>query len=203
MTGFVPKTYQQQVLDSVEAYFKACHELPSASVAFTATTERLWGHGIAYRPLSGFPPDMPYFCLRVPTGGGKTWLAAKGVALINTHLLRCEHSVILWLVPSKPIREQTLRALRDRAHPYHAALREAGPVAVMDLEEAKSVSRATLDTSTTVIVATRQAFQVEDEESRKVYQSSGALMHHFEHLSPTQREGLLSEGEGRAARRGR
>jgi type III restriction enzyme len=52
---------------------------------------------------------MPHFCLRVPTGGGKTWLAAKSVALVNTHLLRSEHSVILWLVPSKPIREQTLR----------------------------------------------------------------------------------------------
>jgi type III restriction enzyme len=139
---------------------------------------------------------MPYFCLRVPTGGGKTWLAAKSVALVNTHLLRCEHSVILWLVPSKPIREQTLRSLRDRLHAYHTALQEAGPIAVMDLDEAKSVTRATLDTSTTVIVATRQAFQVEDEESRKVYHSSGALMHHFDNLSLTQREGLLSEGEG-------
>lgn len=196
MTTFAPKTYQQQVLDSIEAYFKACHELPSPSIAFTATTERLWGRGNAYNPLSGFPADMPYFCLRVPTGGGKTWLAAKSVQLANTHLLRCEHSVILWLVPSKPIREQTLRALRDRLHPYHTALREAGPITVMDLDEAKSVTRATLDTSTTIIVATRQAFQVEDEESRKVYQSSGALMHHFDNLSPTQRDGLLSEGEG-------
>lgn len=196
MSTFAPKTYQQQVLDSVEAYFKACHELPSPSIAFTATTERLWGRGNAYNSLSGFPPDMPYFCLRVPTGGGKTWLAAKSVALVNTHLLRTEHSVILWLVPSKPIREQTLRALRDRLHPYHAALREAGPITVMDLDEAKSVTRATLDTSTTIIVATRQAFQVEDEESRKVYQSSGALMHHFDNLSPTQRDGLLSDGEG-------
>ncbi|AXK72683.1 restriction endonuclease subunit R [Lysobacter sp. TY2-98] len=196
MTTFTPKTYQQQVLDSIEVYFKSCHELPSPSIAFTAATERLWGRGNAYNPLSGFPSDMPYFCLRVPTGGGKTWLAAKSVALVNTHLLHCEHSVILWLVPSKPIREQTLRALRDRQHPYHAALREAGPIAVMDLDEAKSVTRATLDTSTTIIVATRQAFQVEDEESRKVYQSSGALMHHFDNLSPTQRDGLLSEGEG-------
>ena len=196
MTTFAAKTYQQQVLDSVEAFFKTCHELPSPSIAFTATTERLWGRGSAYNPLPGFPADMPYFCLRVPTGGGKTWLAAKSVALVNTHLLRCEHSVILWLVPSKPIREQTLRALRDRLHPYHTALREAGPITVMDLDEAKSVTRATLDTSTTVIVATRQAFQVEDEESRKVYQGSGTLMHHFENLSPTQRDGLLSEGEG-------
>jgi type III restriction enzyme len=196
MSGFAPKIYQQQVLDSVEAYFEACHELPSPSIAFTATTERLWGRGNPYNPLSGFPSDMPYFCLRVPTGGGKTWLAAKSVQLVNTHLLRCEHSVILWLVPSKPIREQTIKALKDRSHPYHAALREAGPITVLDLEEAKSVTRATLDTSTTLIVATRQAFQVEEEECRKVYQSSGALMHHFDNLSPTQRDELLTDGEG-------
>ncbi len=195
MTHFPPKTYQSQVLESVVAYFQACHELSSPSLAFTATTERLWGRGLAYNPLSNFPVDMPYFCLRVPTGGGKTWLAAKSVALVNTHLLRGEYSVILWLVPSKPIRGQTLRALRDRGHPYHAALRDAGPVAVMDLEEAKSVTRATLDTSTTIIVATRQAFQVEDEECRKVYQSSGALMHHFDSLAPAQRELLLTDGD--------
>ena len=99
MTTFAPKTYQSQVLESVEAYFKTCHELPSPSIAYTATTERLWGRGLAYNPLSGFPGDTPYFCLRVPTGGGKTWLAAKSVALVNAHLLRVEHSVILWLVP--------------------------------------------------------------------------------------------------------
>ncbi|MCC5865035.1 MAG: DEAD/DEAH box helicase family protein [Wenzhouxiangella sp.] len=193
--SFTPKTYQQQVLESVETYFRACHELPSASTAFTATTERLWGQGSTYQPLSGFPSAMPYFCLRVPTGGGKTWLAAKGVRIVNTHLLRSEHSVILWLVPSKPIRDQTLKGLKARTHPYHAALREAGPVTVMDLEEAKSVTRATLDTTTTVIVATRQPFQVEAEESRKVYQSSGALMHHFEQLSTVQRQDMLSDGE--------
>ena len=196
MTAFAAKTYQQQVLDSVEAYFKACHELPSPSLAFTATTERLWSRGNPYHPLPGFPADMPYFCLRVPTGGGKTWLAAKSVALANTHLLRSEYSVVLWLVPSKPIRAQTLRALKNRHHPYHLALREAGPVTVLDLDEARSLTRSTLDTSTVVIVATRQAFQVEDEECRKVYQSSGALMHHFEQVSPIQRAELLTDGQG-------
>jgi type III restriction enzyme len=105
MSAFTPKTYQQQVLDSVEAYFKACHELPSPSIAFTATTERLWGRGNP--PCLAFLPTCRTFAC-VPTGGGKTWLAAKSVALVNTHLLRTEHSVILWLVPSKPIREQTI-----------------------------------------------------------------------------------------------
>jgi type III restriction enzyme len=201
---FHPKKYQCDpengggVLDSVEAYFRACHEQPSPARAFAATTERLWGCSLPYRPLAGFAPDMPYFCLRVPTGGGKTWLAAKSIALVNTHFLRVERSVILWLVPSKAIREQTLKALKNRNHPYHAALREAGTVEVMDLEEAKYLTRARLDTSTTVIVATRQAFQVEDEESRKVYMNNGALMSHFDGLTPAQRDELLFEGEGEA-----
>lgn len=201
MTHFIPKKYQQDpasgggVLDSVEAYFKACHQHGRASLAFTAVTEELWGRGLPYHPLKDFAPDMPYFCLRVPTGGGKTWLAAKSVALVNTHLLRVPHSVVLWLVPSKTIRDQTVRGLKDLKHPLHAALREAGPVTVLDLAEAKALTRATLDTSTVVIVATRQAFQVEDEESRKVYESSGALMHHFENLTNAQRNGLLKDGD--------
>lgn len=196
MSSYQPKAYQQSVLASVEAYFRACYELPNPRLAFYAVTERLWGQGLAYNPIAGFPDDMPYFCLRVPTGGGKTWLAAKSVAVVNTHLLRSEHGLILWLVPSTAIREQTIKALRDRAHPYHAALREAGPVTVLDLAEAKSVTRATLDTSTTVIVATVQAFRREDTEGLKVYESNGALMHHFDGLSPEQRAELLTVGEG-------
>ena len=78
MTTLTPKIYQQPVLDSVEAYFNACHERRRPSPSPT-TTERLWGRAIPY-PRSGFPADMPYFCLRVPTGGGKTWLPpARGI----------------------------------------------------------------------------------------------------------------------------
>ena len=190
MAAYTPKNYQSAVLESVEKYFRACREHGKASTAFYETTEALWQRGSTYSPIEGFTPDMPYFCLRVPTGGGKTWLAAKAVSLVNIHLLASEYSVILWLVPSNAIREQTLRALKDRHHPYHQALREAGSVTVLDLDEAKSVTRATLDTSTTVIVTTRQAFQVDDTEIRKVYDSSGALMHHFDDLKPEQRAHL-------------
>lgn len=193
MAAFTPKQYQSAVLESVEKYFRACRHLGNADTAFYETTRELWERGSPYSPIAGFAPDMPYFCLRVPTGGGKTWMAAKAVSLVNTHLLENEYSVILWLVPSNAIREQTLKALKDRNHPYHDALREAGPITVLDLDEAKSVTRATLDTSTTVIVTTRQAFQVDNTEIRKVYESSGALMHHFDNLRPEQRAHLEQE----------
>ena len=77
MTTFTPKIYQQQVLDSIEAYFKACHELPSPSIAFTATTERLWGRGNPYNPLSGFPADMPYSVCAFPQEGARPGLRQR------------------------------------------------------------------------------------------------------------------------------
>lgn len=196
MSVFIRKDYQQLVLDSVEKYFTLCHQAGDADTAFYQATRELWGQGQRFHPLPGFATDMPYFCLRLPTGGGKTFLAASSVALVNTHLLRSEHSVILWLVPSDAIREQTLKALRQLDHPYHHALREAGAVTVMDLDEAKSVTRATLDTSTVVIVSTVQAFSRENTQGLKVYESSGALMQHFEHLAPAQRDELLKDDAG-------
>ena len=193
MTAFVTKEYQAAVLQSVQTYLRACRALGDADTAFYKVTRDLWGEGIKYHALPGFDAAMPYFCLRIPTGGGKTWLAARCVAHVNDLLLQVTHSVILWLVPSNAIREQTLKALKNPQHPYHAALLEAGPVTVLDIEEAKSVTPATLVTSTTVIVCTRQAFQVEETEGRKVYESNGALMAHFDNLSPEQRDSLLSD----------
>lgn len=196
MSGFAPKEYQGRVLESVRRYFEACNALGNANTAFYQLTGELWGRHQPFNPLPGFTPDMPYFCLRVPTGGGKTFLAAHSVALVNTYLLRSEHSVVLWLVPSDAIREQTLKALRQLDHPYHHALKQAGPVTVIDLDEAKSITRATLDTSTVVIVSTVQAFRRDKTDGLKVYQSSGALMQHFDGLASAQRENLLRDDDG-------
>lgn len=196
MSPLTPKIYQESVLASVATYFDACQRTGDPDDAFYQTTRDLWGQGSQYRPIAGFPADMPYFCLRVPTGGGKTRLAARAVELVNSKLLRTEHSVILWLVPSNAIREQTYKALRNREHPYHKDLRMAGPVTVIDLAEARALTRATLDTSTVVIVATVQAFRREDTEGLKVYESSGALQHHFDGLDEAQRANLLTDGGG-------
>ena len=95
MSSFAPKDYQGRVLASVRRYFEACHANGNANTAFYQLTGELWGRHQPFNPLPGFAPDMPYFCLRVPTGGGKTFLAASAVALVNTHLLRGEHSVVL------------------------------------------------------------------------------------------------------------
>ena len=191
MSSFKAKDYQDEVLDSVIDYFKACHEdeKKSPSNAFRNKTR------VAYQALKGFHEEMPYFCLRVPTGGGKTWIGAKSVAIINRHFLReTEHSVILWLVPSNQIREQTLKGFKDREHPLYAALSEAGAFEVLSLDEAKTVTPATLNTATVIIVATRQAFQVKNENDRKAYEQNGALMGHFDNLTREQESEVTEDG---------
>lgn len=195
MTPLSPKHYQTELLASVEEYFRACRLAGDAKRAFHHTMLKLWREPGSYKPIAGFDEGMPYFCLRVPTGGGKTRLGARCVPLVNRYLLQTEHSIILWLVPSNAIREQTLKAFCDREHPYHADLAEAGAVSVLALEDARGLTRATLDTSTVVIVATRQAFSQQEMDKLKVYETSGALQHHFADISSAQRANLLTGTE--------
>jgi type III restriction enzyme len=202
---FQLKGYQERTLEALDLYFRRCIERGEPKRAFIDAFTELTGNAKAYNSISGFPADMPYVCLRLPTGGGKTLLAGFACALANQRLLHVEHSLVLWLVPSRAIMTQTLRTLKNRKDPLRRGLEEGwgrwpgcGKVSVMDLAEARSITRATLDTETVIIVATAQAFRVEDTEIRKVYESSGALMHHFEGLTEEQRRNLRTEENGAA-----
>ena len=194
------KTYQEKVLDSLRLYFQACDKLNDADSAFYETTKIIWERGISYSSITepSELADIPYICLRLPTGGGKTLLACHAIAMANRDFLKIEHSLVLWLVPSNAIRTQTLKALRDRNHPYRQALDSTlDNVEVMDVAEALYVRQGVLASSTVVVVATLQAFRVEDKEGRKVYESAGALHHHFQNL-PTEILNLLDSDENGA-----
>jgi type III restriction enzyme len=183
------RDYQKRTLDKLDAYFAAVAE-HGAKAAFIIQTER------PYRSVPSLP-DLPYVCLRVPTGGGKTLMACHALGLAAWTLLHAERALCLWLVPSNAILDQTLVALRDRQHPYRQAVEAsvAGQVRVMDLAEALYVQRSTLDGETAIIVSTLAALRVEDTDGRKVYEPAGALSHHFTGLLPGL-EAVLEKSEG-------
>jgi len=172
------RDYQQRSLDVLEQYLSSVAE-HGAQRAFVLTTNR------PYLPAPSLP-GLPYVCLRVPTGGGKTLMAAHAVGIAARAYLHADRAMCLWLVPSNTIREQTLKALRNREHPYRQVLdaRFAGNVRVMDLTEALDIQRAVLDGDTVVIVSTLQALRRDDTEGLKVYEPAGALMAHFSGLAP-------------------
>ena len=67
----------------------------------------------------------------------------------------------------------------------------------MDLAEALFMTKGDLDGATCIIVATVQSLRVEDTDGRKVYESAGALQHHFDGIPASMKEVLEKEGEGR------
>ena len=155
----VLKDYQVRVLDSLRDFFCQCSREGRPEAAFQAVQLRNGQTPVPYLPVSvaGLAHGMPYVCLRVPTGGGKTLLACYTAGLAMTDLLHAERAVVLWLVPSNTILDQTADALRDPRHPYRRALELAcGAVEVVTIEEALRLSRATVEGQTVVIVATIQ-----------------------------------------------
>ncbi|MBI4625145.1 MAG: DEAD/DEAH box helicase family protein [Verrucomicrobia bacterium] len=184
-----PKLYQLQAVEVLTEFLRRSRALGGPAAAFSQLTSERTGVGLPYFSAPGFEAEefkgMPYVCLRLPTGGGKTLLACLSVPVIKRELLQSDRSVVLWLVPSRAIQNQTLAALRDRSHHYRQALEtERGAVEVIDPTEALYVTKGTLDASTVVIVSTLQSFRITEKEGRKVYESSGALHHHFVSLDP-------------------
>lgn len=192
-TPFELKNYQTEALDHFRRYLLRAQTL-GARTAFIDQTNR------PYTAAPELNEDVPYICLRIPTGGGKTIMAAHSVQIAADAWLNTDNPMVLWLAPSNVIRDQTLAALRNLDHPYRLALAErfGRNLSILSLSEALALSRADAEGGACIIVATLQSFRIEETEGRKVYEDSGALMDHFSGLDPSQLARLdRVEGTGR------
>ncbi len=192
---FALKDYQEWALDALREYFQECSRTGDANVSFYLVTEKTLGINVPYNNVRELP-GLPYVCLRIPTGGGKTIVACHSIEVAARELAQTESPVVLWLVPSNAILEQTIAALRNRNHSYRQAVETTvGAVNVLDVEAALYVKRAQLEGEVTIIVTTMQAFRVEDTVGRRVYRDSGDLMDHFTGIPPDVSD-TLEKGEG-------
>ena len=80
---------------------------------------------------------IPHLCFKVPTGGGKTFLAAAALERLHR-----QTGLTLWIVPSKAIYEQTKAALWNREHPYRKMLDRASGGRIKMLEKDDAFNRA-------------------------------------------------------------
>lgn len=135
---------------------------------------------------------VPAVCVRIPTGGGKTFLAAHAVAKIGKTFRDTAAPVILWLVPSDAIRTQTLIGLTTPRNPCREALTEhfGERVRVCALDELATVGPQEVGQSAIVIVASIQAFTINDRSTRNVYSYDETFAPHFQGLTPQQEASL-------------
>jgi len=130
------KDFQQTVLDSLDQYLdelilqrenyvkieKVKQENPDVEIALPDFTESAWVKlrnagslpaaraNIAFSPRKdGVNRPVPAISLKIPTGGGKTLLAANAVSRIMGKWVRRNSGFVLWIVPNESIYAQTRR----------------------------------------------------------------------------------------------
>ncbi len=141
---------------------RAAGELPTArqSVPFSPRT-------------SGAGQPVPSICLKVPTGGGKTLLAAASVSRILDKWQGRRTGFVLWVCPNEAIYSQTRRALRDREHPYRHMLDQASGGRTRILEKDDPLSRADVDGNLCVMLLMLQSANRETKESLRLFRDRG------------------------------
>ena len=128
------KDYQKQTLATVRDFVQQLAKWREEDAA-ARSQDPEWGFDWVHRAWSktvpgraflprrnGLGEHLPAFCLKIPTGGGKTLLATRVIDLVNAHFRQSRRGLVLWIVPTSQIYNQTLKALKNRDHPYRQQL---------------------------------------------------------------------------------
>ena len=142
------KKYQKETLEVLSKYLHRCAIYKDVIRAYSESTLENFRQEGAYNN-AGFT-NIPYVCLRLPTGGGKTFLASHSIPIACKEFLARDFSLVIWLVPSNAILEQTYNCLQDNNHPYRQVLNEYfnGNVEILKVEDARSISKGSLQLNT-------------------------------------------------------
>ncbi len=183
------KPYQREAIDELQEFLSDTKKLVGGSLLepekALKLTFSLKNEDAPYRSIPELP-NIPYLCIKIPTGGGKTIVASHSLSIIfNSYLQdRNGKGLVLWFTPSDAIRAQTLKNLQDRKHPYREILDAQfdNNLKVLTLEEALTVQKSDLTDNLCIVVASLQAFRRSVWDKLKVFQNNGFLLSHFENL---------------------
>ena len=196
------KGYQTDTLSLLRRFFEESR-IAGPQSAFESITqeaeiaERLGNYAGGYKVPIEEEPGLPYVCLRLPTGGGKTILGAHAVEVARDAWVEKDYPLVLWLVPTNTIRWQTAEALKNPDHSYRQVLDDAfkGRVRVFDISDFTHIRPQDLRDHCCIVVGTIQTLRVTNTEGRKVYA-------HNENLEPPLREpSHVKRRTGEAGRR--
>ena len=127
----------------------------------------------------GFGTSIPNVCLKVPTGGGKTLLAAAALERLQADYFKRQSGFVLWVVPSDAIYRQTWKNLANREHPYRQILERASGGRVKMLEKEDSFNKADFQNYLCVMVLMLQSSARKTKETLRMFKDSGKFTDFF------------------------
>ena len=186
----IPKDYQKRALATVREFLEQMGELrekaarvresdPDLTVDWVRSTwEKVSPRAFQSRKNCLGEP-LPSFCLKIPTGGGKTFLATKVVDLVNTHYRKKRNGFVLWIVPTTQIYNQTLRALRDRDHPYRQVIDIASAGRTLILEKTNPFSPLDVQDNLCVLLLMLPSANRQTKDQLRMFRDSGGFDRFF------------------------
>ena len=116
---------------------------------------------------------VPNVTLKIPTGGGKTYLAVNGVSRVLGRYLGRNSGFVLWIVPNEAIYTQTLKHLKDREHPYRQVLDRASALRTKIMEKGDRLTAVDVQTHLCVMVLMLQSGNRENRETLRMFRDRG------------------------------
>jgi len=181
------KKYQKASLETLRLFLETSRFQGVKPAYDLVQTKRYGGdHFKPYQPLKDLE-DVPYACLRLPTGGGKTLLSAHTIRLAGESYIEQDYPLTLWLVPTNIIKHQTLETLKNPDHANRKVLDDCfnGKFRVFDITDFRQIRPQDIAASACVVVSTFAALRVDDTEGRKVYAHDENLESHFTKVPST------------------
>jgi len=182
------KKYQQAVLNDLDLYIEELEKQPTIKAAFRS----YWSNKGVFlesvdseylRPYNDEITGVPNVTIKVPTAGGKTYLACRALKHIFKTYTDNKPKVVVWFVPSDPILKQTYNNLNNPSHPYRHAIDVdfGSKVQIVNKESAligENIHPSQLKEHLTIFVLSVQSFASNNKEGRKARRENENLAEH-------------------------
>jgi type III restriction enzyme len=175
------KDYQADVLTDLSTYLDTLLDckghLPNAFAKYWQ--ER----GVLNQVYKNNVKEVPHVCVKVPTAGGKTFIAVNALDRIFAAFAEYNPTrpkFVVWLVPSLTILEQTVKNLANIDHPYRQRLNDLFNGRVQIYEKADVLQGAGFNADTvreqlSIVVMSFDSLKATNKENRKAFQENGYL----------------------------
>ena len=179
------KQYQKEVIADLDAYIEYAEKYNRLDTAF----HKFWeDKGVSISSYDNYylhPYDnsitgVPHITVKVPTAGGKTFIACNALNTIFRHMPAYKPKVVTWFVPSDTILKQTYKNLNDPSHPYRQKIDShfGNAVCVVDKEAAlfgHGIGPTEIREQLTIFVLSVQSFAANNKDGRRVYRENENL----------------------------
>lgn len=179
------KSYQEKVIENLEEYLAYIQEQKDLGKAFNQYWEDKIGpynplDGTGMQPYKNNIPNAAHVCVKVPTAGGKTFIAVNALHSIFSAYDSSKPKAVIWLVPWSNLLQQTVNTLSNPEHPYRQKLNTLFNHRVEvyqkdDLLQGSNFNPTVVKEQLSIFVMSFASLRARKKDDRKVYQENGQL----------------------------